>query len=666
MNANLESNAIAQAIASWLERHGWLESVRNRLQKIAATANRLKFQFLLRLRPGNVRIRYQVVRSLLLQARWSQAIAICDQILQVDSTFAPAHQALGEAYMGQGDWPGAIRALEAAIVLDPSVCWFHNDLGKAHLSRGNWPAAIAAFRAAVAAAPQEFWTLYGLGEALVKGGQWSEASVTLTTAISMQPAFPWAHYYLGDALLALEQVEAAVAAYEQAVCLRPHNHYIRESLTYARHLQKQDRKLADYCRQQPDDSRQLQILMLMPYAPYPPKSGAIARMFYELKTLGAIHSVVLVALAFSKAEIAYETELEKYCDLAVLVALGDAPPRKPEEPKSVNRYSSQRFRSVLQQLQSARFDIVSHNFVYTAQYEEFFPEAFHILAEHNIESELLRRSACIQQDAKNLHRLAEQTDAVKDFWEAEREAQLLATYEDEIWAKFPLRTTVSDLDKQILDDRCSFGQTLVVNNGIDTASVDLLPRHCQLSYKRLLFIGTMSYYPNIDAVLYFTEEILPHIWERDPEICFWVAGASPPQTVTDLSKEPRIRVIANPEDMSAVARDCSISIAPIRFGSGTRIKILHAMAMGLPVVSTGLGCEGLQVNSEEHLLVGDSPVEFATATVRLATDSDLQEKLRANGRKLVERLYDWNGIYTQAAKEYVQAFQAWQQAPDRR
>jgi glycosyltransferase involved in cell wall biosynthesis len=119
-------------------------------------------------------------------------------------------------------------------------------------------------------------------------------------------------------------------------------------------------------------------------------------------------------------------------------------------------------------------------------------------------------------------------------------------------------------------------------------------------------------------------------------------------------------VIADPDDMSEVAKACSITVVPLRVGSGTRIKIIHSMAMGLPVVSTSLGCEGLKVEDGKHLLVRDRPEAFAEAVLQLLQDIALRQSLRHTGRQLVEQEYDWQSIYAQAEQGMVKRFQQWQ------
>ena len=167
-------------------------------------------------------------------------------------------------------------------------------------------------------------------------------------------------------------------------------------------------------------------------------------------------------------------------------------------------------------------------------------------------------------------------------------------------------------------------------------------------------MGTMSYYPNIDAVLYFVEQILPLIQQQDDSISFCIAGREPPTIIKKLAiSHTNVEIIADPEDMSLVAQECIIKVVPLRLGSGTRIKILHAMAMGLPVVSTSVGYEGLEMIDGVHLLIRDRPQDFAAAVMQIYHDQELWMKLRENGRQLVEKQYDWHNIFTKYESEIL-------------
>ena len=304
----------------------------------------------------------------------------------------------------------------------------------------------------------------------------------------------------------------------------------------------------------------------------------------------------------------------------------------------------------LAQLSQVDFDVVSFDFIIAAVYRDLFLNCFTVLNEHNIESKLLSRSGAVGKE-ELIDSLVTEMAQVKPFADSQSESKLLEDYETENWHKFPLRTVVTHENKQEMDSRCSKGQTLVVKNGINIEAASSVGSY---DSQKILYMGTMSYYPNIDGVLYFVSTILPIIWRLNPDISFCIAGREPPKVIQDLAiKYSQIEVIANPQDMSVVAADCSLSIVPLRSGSGTRIKILHSMAMGLPVVSSTLGCEGLEMIDQEHLLIQDEPHDFAQAVVRLTQDQELWQRLQTNGRQLVETKYDWTAIFSEYEQHLV-------------
>jgi glycosyltransferase involved in cell wall biosynthesis len=593
----------------------------------------------------------KLAAAYVLQGNWRAAITQLERARQLNPRNPWIYKTLADAQLSKGDAQAALVTLEQAIAIDGQAAWFYHSQAKAHLALEDWPSAITSNQTAVNLNPQEVWFQYGLGEAYFKAGEWTQAMPPLQRAIELDGLFPWSYYLLGEALVNLDRVEEAIEVYEKIVPKRPDIMYLRHCLRYAQRLREQEIRIQNYVEAaKTQKSEKRRVLMLAPYPTYPPKTGAITRMFYEMKNLGDRFDLAVVCFLFTKEDHSLEAQLGQYCNFPLMIYLGDTMPKDNATPQLVHRYSSHRMTKLLKAIAPANFDIVVSDFIYMAQYRELFPNAFHVLAEHNIESELLRSCAQANQDEQKLKQLAQQRDTIKDFVASGSEADRLATYEQQNWPHYPLRFTVSDLDRQHLMSRVPTGITLTVPNGVDTSTIQCFPDQ---AIGRILFIGTMSYYPNIDGATYFAAEILPLIWEQDPNIEFWIAGAQPPEAVTDLARHPKIKVIANPEDMTAVAKQCCMTVVPLRIGSGTRIKILQSLAMGLPIVSTSLGCEGLEIVDGDHLLVRDDPQAFATATLEILKTPSLRASLRSQGRRLVEMQYDWNQIFQKAIDEML-------------
>jgi glycosyltransferase involved in cell wall biosynthesis len=196
------------------------------------------------------------------------------------------------------------------------------------------------------------------------------------------------------------------------------------------------------------------------------------------------------------------------------------------------------------------------------------------------------------------------------------------------------------------DDRRAFGEYLPIEK------ITAIPTGVDLEYFRpeqrsgsndtLVFTGAMDWMPNEDAILYFCSNILPLIREKAPEVKLRVVGRKPGKRIAALQEaDARLEVTGTVDDIRPHVRDASVYIVPLRIGGGTRLKIFEAMAMGMAVVSTTIGAEGLPVVHGEHLLLADTPEAFANATLTVLTQPLLRERLSRAARALVEERYDW-------------------------
>jgi glycosyltransferase involved in cell wall biosynthesis len=152
----------------------------------------------------------------------------------------------------------------------------------------------------------------------------------------------------------------------------------------------------------------------------------------------------------------------------------------------------------------------------------------------------------------------------------------------------------------------------------------------------------MDYRPNVRAALWFCTEILPTIRRTRAECAISIVGAQPTPAIRALERLPGVTVTGPVADTRPYVTAAAVTVVPIRAGSGTRLKILEALALGRAVVSTTAGCEGIDVVDGEHLLVADEPDLFARYVVRLLGDAAERARLGAAGRRLVEARYGWD------------------------
>lgn len=380
----------------------------------------------------------------------------------------------------------------------------------------------------------------------------------------------------------------------------------------------------------------VKILIVAPYVPYPPTSGGRIRVWAEIRHLSRRHAVSLAALAMPDEREA-PAALIAACRTVKLVRAGGL--RRVGEgaerlPAPVFHFFAPLLEDVLRRFAAESFDVVIFEQLFMAQYAPLFPESLAVLAEHNIESQIYRQ---LSQLARQDETVAGATAA----WVHRATALQLEAYENRMWPRFPLRIVVSEDDRADMQRRCAAGRVVVVENGVDLDIRQPLPLQPS---RTILFLGVLDYPPNVDAVLYLAERVLPLLWEQGEDVSLLVAGRRPLASVLAIACPPRIRVIADPEDIAAVAAECAMMVVPLRAGGGTRLKIPEAMALGLPVVSTRLGAHGLHVTDGRDLLLRDEPEALAAAIKQVLDDRNLRDRLRAGGLELVRRCYDWSRL----------------------
>jgi glycosyltransferase involved in cell wall biosynthesis len=151
----------------------------------------------------------------------------------------------------------------------------------------------------------------------------------------------------------------------------------------------------------------------------------------------------------------------------------------------------------------------------------------------------------------------------------------------------------------------------------------------------------MDFRPNVDAVLWFAQDVLSLIREESPETRFWVVGKDPHPRLAPLGADPGIVVTGWVEDVRPYIAGAALYVIPLRIGGGTRLKVLEAMAMGKAIVSTALGCEGFELEPGQELAIADTPEEFATTVLALLQDPDGRERMGREGHRYARSRYGW-------------------------
>jgi glycosyltransferase involved in cell wall biosynthesis len=251
-----------------------------------------------------------------------------------------------------------------------------------------------------------------------------------------------------------------------------------------------------------------------------------------------------------------------------------------------------------------------------------------VINAHNLETDRLRREAAVMKPG--LKQLLLLNDA-RRMSAIERAVFVTA---DLVWV-----TSTADLDK--VRRLCPDARVEVAPNGVDCSSLQVLPAP---SGKEILFVGSLDYFPNIDGVRFFANEVMPLVLARQPDAVFKVVGHNPSKHILALHAPPHVVIAGEADSLKPFYCGAAVCVVPIRAGGGTRLKILEAMAYGRPVVSTTLGAEGLDVENGKHLLLADTPETLARAIDQILSGEECTSGLIDRARELVENHYDWRKI----------------------
>jgi glycosyltransferase involved in cell wall biosynthesis len=161
---------------------------------------------------------------------------------------------------------------------------------------------------------------------------------------------------------------------------------------------------------------------------------------------------------------------------------------------------------------------------------------------------------------------------------------------------------------------------------------------------KIIFVGTMNYHPNVDAVRYFVEQIFPLVRLKFPRAVFEIVGRDPPKAITRLKRLDGVTVIGEVPDIRAFLIRADVSVAPMRIARGVQNKVLEAMAMGVPVVGTPAAIQGIEVHDGQEVLVGNDPEEFARQVIRLLSDAELRKTITKRAWMKMKQLYNWESV----------------------
>jgi glycosyltransferase involved in cell wall biosynthesis len=381
----------------------------------------------------------------------------------------------------------------------------------------------------------------------------------------------------------------------------------------------------------------MNVLMLTQVLPYPPDSGPKIKTYNVIKYLAKRHRLTLVSFVRGDQSEAVH-RLEQYCQVvhtipmkrsAVRDGIAVARSLLTGRPWMMVRDERKAMHTLINWLTTEqRFDLIHADQLNMAQYARHVDSAFKVLDAHNALWLLYKRLW------ETMPRGPRQMFLGRDW-------RLLKTYEGQMVRQFDAVLAVSEEDKiALLEASGQQREIAVVPIAIDTDEVTILKRQPQPNH--IMHIGTMYWPPNIDAVTWFINEIYPLIRQRRPDVQFDVIGSRPPSELMALNNDGQgINVLGYVDDPTPYQQRAAVMVVPLRAGGGMRVKILNALAEGIPIVSTVLGCEGIDLTPGRDILVGNTPEVFASQVLRVLDDLGLGQELADRGRRLVEEKYDY-------------------------
>ncbi|HEY7124773.1 MAG TPA: glycosyltransferase [Ktedonobacterales bacterium] len=367
-----------------------------------------------------------------------------------------------------------------------------------------------------------------------------------------------------------------------------------------------------------------------------PKSGAGARNYYLLKALARQHTVSLLAFLHKNEEgVSDDLPLLEACaERMQLVARNESAKRRQQVMQVLHGQSYWLNRFIAPEMQQALDGMLAREHYDAVLFESSLVAGYRvppgikvIIDQHNLEHEILQRT--YQQEGPSLRK-----------WYNGREYRLVKQGELERCRGADLILVTSKRECLALRQALPQSRIEVVPNGVDIEAFSRDAAQPETA-QQVIFTGTMDYYPNTQAALYFAQHCWPRIRAQVPDATWQIIGRDPPPEVQRLAKLPGVTVTGWVPDMRQHLAGAAVAIAPLQIGGGTRLKILEALAMQRAVVSTSLGCEGLELEPGKHVLVADQPEAFAEAVIELLRRPELRQELGRNGRTLVEMAYSW-------------------------
>jgi glycosyltransferase involved in cell wall biosynthesis len=397
----------------------------------------------------------------------------------------------------------------------------------------------------------------------------------------------------------------------------------------------------------------MRILWASHIIPYPPKSGVHLRSYNLLRGVAARHDVDLLAFIQEPwLDVFYPSQREgleecaqqlgklcrsvRFLPIDSLKRPGGKLRTAVEGLVCPTTYSirwlqsAQAHAAFAEAAQSVSYSLVHFDTIGLAPFRVHFPGTPASLGHHNIESHMLSRRG--ENEHNFIKRMYYQLEGAR-----------VRRYESRVADNFDVHITCSELDSARLRAVAPSANVVAVPNGVDADYFQ--PAHSDSTMPSLIFVGSLNWYPNVDAALFLLRELWPTAKARHPDLQLDIVGSAPPQSVLGLAAELRdVRVHGFVDDIRPLINAATLYVCPIRDGGGTKLKLLDAFAMQKCVIAHSVACEGIDVSPGVNVQLADSADAFVEAIDRLLSDPAARLAMGREARSLVVKQYAFSQI----------------------
>ena len=380
----------------------------------------------------------------------------------------------------------------------------------------------------------------------------------------------------------------------------------------------------------------MNILYLTQRPPYPPNKGDKLRAFNEIKYLSKNHTIHLFSLTDNRNDLAYIDDLLQFCKTVDIVYKSPIVSKvhsllalPSTTPLTLRYFFSRKLEQLINKaIQNENIEVIFVFCSSMAQYVDGIPEIPKIIDFVDIDSEKWKQYAVRSKFPYSFI--------------YQREYEYLKKYEKKIATSYSHCFLVSQKEVDDFHNLVYESPSITaLPNGVDLEK--FYPLTIEKEENSLVFTGAMDYFANVDAMVHFCSDILPLIRKKIPKIKLYIVGSNPSKEILHLGKcNDNIVVTGFVDKVQPYMARSMVFVAPMTIARGVQNKIIEAMAMGLPVVCSSLGHEGIEAKKGEEILVEDINEQFANQVIKLLSIQSDRAKLSASGHQAIERHYSWD------------------------